>query len=255
MTRFNELCRTGAQFLMHHAFRTGYRRATLIGIGFAFIIGFAMPAQAATTAGSHTGHGIIATGVAAPLPAPVPDHHSTHGSTHNVAPKRAFAGAHEAAPKTAPAPMPTMKQLMPRGEPGDQSSIKTTASQMKNAKAIVEAGKKLHLSPRAWVIAVATSLQETKLHNYGSLGANNDHDSLGLFQQRPSSGWGSPKEITNPNYAATKFYKALTHVHGWQKLPLTVAAQKVQVSAFGDRYAQWENQAAHLVMASVHQGA
>ena len=91
-------------------------------------------------------------------------------------------------------------------------------------------------------------MQETHLKNYGNLGNHNDHDSLGLFQQRPSAGWGSPSEIVNPDYAATKFYKALVHVQNWNKLPLTVAAQKVQVSAFGDRYAQWESQAANLVM-------
>jgi hypothetical protein len=97
-------------------------------------------------------------------------------------------------------------------------------------------------------------MQETKLHNYGSLGAANDHDSLGLFQQRPSSGWGSPDQIMDPNYAATAFLKSLTQVSGWENMPLTDAAQAVQVSAFGDRYAQWEKQASDLVLSAYHQG-
>jgi hypothetical protein len=63
---------------------------------------------------------------------------------------------------------------------------------MSNAKAIVAAGQAKGLPPRAWVIAIATSLQESQLKNIGDLGAANDHDSLGLFQQRPSSGWGTP---------------------------------------------------------------
>ncbi|MFC0565716.1 hypothetical protein ACFFHU_16455, partial [Plantactinospora siamensis] len=78
------------------------------------------------------------------------------------------------------------------------------------------------------------------------LGDANDHDSLGLFQQRPTSGWGSPEQITNPQYATTAFQKALKDVPGWQDMPLTDAAQKVQVSAYPDAYAQWESQAADL---------
>ena len=90
-------------------------------------------------------------------------------------------------------------------------------------------------------------MQETKLHNYGDLGSENDHDSLGLFQQRPSSGWGSPQQIVDPSYAASAFYKALRSVPGWQSMALTDAAQTVQVSAFGDRYAQWDTQTSDLV--------
>ena len=59
---------------------------------------------------------------------------------------------------------------------------------------------------------MATSLQESNLNNLGHLGASNDHDSLGLFQQRPSSGWGTAEQITDPHYAATAFYKGLVEV-------------------------------------------
>ena len=66
----------------------------------------------------------------------------------------------------------------------------------------------MHLPPRAWVIALATSMQESQLKNLGDLGDANDHDSLGLFQQRPSSGWGTPEQVTNPTTPPTAFYKA-----------------------------------------------
>jgi hypothetical protein len=139
------------------------------------------------------------------------------------------------------------QDLMPNGVPGDQSTIPLDDEQKANAAAIVKATQDMHLPPRAAVIAVATAMQETKLHNYGDLGSANDHDSLGLFQQRPTSGWGSPEQLTDPHYATQAFLKSLTQVPDWQHKPLTDAAQAVQVSAYGDRYAQWETQAADLV--------
>ena len=111
----------------------------------------------------------------------------------------------------------------------------------------MEAGKAMNLPPRAWTIAVATSLQESNLYNIGHLGERNDHDSQGLFQQRPSSGWGTPEQITDPTYAATKFYQHLVKVDGWQDMPLTKAAQKVQVSAYPNHYAKHETQAGDII--------
>jgi pimeloyl-ACP methyl ester carboxylesterase len=152
--------------------------------------------------------------------------------------------------------VPTNDQLMPNGVPdaNGQSSLDLNKDQINNAHAIINAANAMHLSPRAAVIAVATAMQETKLTNYGDLGDVNDHDSLGLFQQRPSSGWGSPQQLTDPAYATTAFLKGLVQVPGWDKMPLTDAAQAVQVSAFGDRYAQWEKQAADLVLSNYHAG-
>ncbi len=98
-----------------------------------------------------------------------------------------------------------------------------------------------------WEIAVATAMQESTLRNLGHLGADNDHDSLGLFQQRPSQGWGTPEQILNPRYAAGKFYERLVEVEGWQTMPLTQAAQAVQRSAFPDAYAKWQPEAQQLV--------
>ncbi|MEU5525438.1 hypothetical protein ABZ744_00680 [Micromonospora chersina] len=138
-------------------------------------------------------------------------------------------------------------KLIPHGVQGAQSKIDLNDEQLANAKAIIAATKKAGLPERAAVISIATSLQESKLENLGHLGDKNDHDSLGLFQQRPSSGWGTPEQITDPEYSTLAFLKGLKQVDGWQDMPLTEAAQTVQVSAYPDAYAQWEQQAADIV--------
>jgi hypothetical protein len=142
---------------------------------------------------------------------------------------------------------PGMDKLIPHGTQGAQSQISVGKDELANVKAITDTAKKLGLGERGAVIAVATSMQESKLQNLGHLGDMNDHDSLGLFQQRPSSGWGTPEQITDPTHASTAFLNGLKQIDGWRDMPLTDAAQKVQVSAFPDAYAQWEDQAAHLV--------
>ncbi|WP_328343489.1 hypothetical protein [Micromonospora sp. NBC_00421] len=138
-------------------------------------------------------------------------------------------------------------KLIPHGVQGDQSRIDLDDEQTANVRAIIAATKKSGLDERAAVISIATALQESKLENLGHLGDRNDHDSQGLFQQRPSSGWGTVEQITDPEYATTAFLKGLKQVDGWQDMPLTKAAQTVQVSAYPDHYAQWEQQAADLV--------
>ena len=173
---------------------------------------------------------------------------AAQGRAPAAQPQGAAAPAAQApAPASVVPTSPAQGDLLPNGDPGDQSYIDLGGDQVDNAKAIIHATKEMNLPPRAAVIAVATSLQESKLHNLGDLGAMNDHDSLGLFQQRPSSGWGSPEQVTNPNYATKAFLSGLKQVPGWQQLPLTDAAQTVQVSAFGGAYAQWEKQAADIV--------
>ncbi|MEU1837530.1 hypothetical protein [Micromonospora chersina] len=164
-----------------------------------------------------------------------------------------FAGpiaAHAAEPVQGSKPAAVAVQgdkLIPHGVQGAQSKIDLNDEQLANAKAIIAATKKAGLPERAAVISIATSLQESKLENLGHLGDANDHDSLGLFQQRPSSGWGTPEQITNPEYSTLAFEKGLKQVDGWQDMPLTEAAQTVQVSAYPDAYAQWEQQAADIV--------
>ena len=123
------------------------------------------------------------------------------------------------------------------------------AEQVANAETIVTVGIQLGVPPRGWVIAVATAMQESQLTNLPHLGVKNDNDSIGLFQQRPSQGWGSAAQLIDPVYAATKFFQALQRVDGWQTMPLTNAAQQVQKSAYPDAYAKWEDDATTLVAA------
>src|ERR1700754_35125 len=98
-------------------------------------------------------------------------------------------------PAPAAPAAPSGQELHPGAVSGEQKRFTPDAEQLANAKAIVDTAKEMNLPPRAWTIAVATSLQESNLHNIGHLGASNDHDSLGLFQQRPSLGWGSPAQV------------------------------------------------------------
>jgi hypothetical protein len=108
----------------------------------------------------------------------------------------------------------SMDKLLPNGVPAGQSEIPLSGEQKANAKAIIEATKKAGMDERAAVVAIATSLQESKLENLGHLGDRNDHDSQGLFQQRPSSGWGTVEQITDPEYSTTAFLTGLKQVDG-----------------------------------------
>lgn len=118
-----------------------------------------------------------------------------------------------------------------------------TAEMLRNARIIIDVSRRMGLPPRAAVIAIATALQESYLTNMH--GGN--MDSAGLFQQRPSAGWGSYRQVTDPVYSARKFYSVLLEVDGWRRMPLTEAAQDVQVSAFPWAYARWEAMAAGVV--------
>nr|WP_239088136.1 M23 family metallopeptidase [Planosporangium mesophilum] len=120
------------------------------------------------------------------------------------------------------------------------------STQVGNAATVVGVGKGMTVPPRGWVIAVATAMQESSLTN---LSVATDHDSVGLFQQRPSQGWGTVVQLTDPVYASRKFYEKLLTVPNWQTLPLTEAAQAVQRSATPDAYARWENDAGVVVAA------
>jgi phage shock protein PspC (stress-responsive transcriptional regulator) len=101
------------------------------------------------------------------------------------------------------------------------------------------------LPARALTIAYATGLQESKLENlsYG------DRDSVGVFQQRPSEGWGTSAQLQDPVYATTKFFSALVQVPGYLKLPINVAAQDVQHSADGSAYLNYVDEAGTLTSA------
>lgn len=120
-----------------------------------------------------------------------------------------------------------------------------------NAQAIVNTGESLGVSERGLTIAIATALQESRLRNLD----HGDRDSLGLFQQRPSQGWGTPEQIRDPAYASTQFFTRLLQVPRWEIMALTDAAQAVQRSAFPFAYAQWEEPAQRIVAALRGKGA
>ncbi|GAA1210152.1 muramidase family protein [Rhodoglobus aureus] len=125
-----------------------------------------------------------------------------------------------------------------------------TAEMRTNAQVIIQVGRDLGVSDYGITIALATAMQESSLRNL-SWG---DRDSVGLFQQRPSSGWGTVAQLTTPSHAARLFYggssnpnkgitRGLLDISGWKNMTLTRAAQAVQISAYPDAYAKWETSA------------
>jgi hypothetical protein len=117
--------------------------------------------------------------------------------------------------------------------------------QMANAATITAVGVRRKMPERAVVVALAAALQESKLENRG----DGDRDSIGLFQQRPSQGWGTADKIRDPRYASDKFYTALTKVKGWKNMRVTEAAQRVQRSAYPNAYEKWADESAVLAKA------
>ncbi|MFH8608050.1 heavy metal transporter [Streptomyces sp. NPDC018029] len=133
---------------------------------------------------------------------------------------------------------------------GDGASYTFTAEQAENAATVAAAGTSRGMPERAVTIALATALQESGLRNI----THGDRDSLGLFQQRPSQGWGDERQIMDPAYSAARFYEHLADVPGYSRLPLTVAAQRVQRSGFPQAYAKHEPDAALLAAALTGRG-
>ena len=116
------------------------------------------------------------------------------------------------------------------------SALTLTNEQAANAATIAAVARSRGLPARATVIALATAQQESRLRNldYG------DRDSLGLFQQRPSQGWGTEAQVQDPVYATGKVLDGLVEVPGWETGRLTEVAQAVQRSGFPEAYQQWE---------------
>ncbi|MYU33378.1 hypothetical protein GTW52_09695 [Streptomyces sp. SID8358] len=127
----------------------------------------------------------------------------------------------------------------------DGSSYELSPEMAANAATISAVGTTRGMPERAVTIALATALQESTLRNLD----HGDRDSLGLFQQRPSQGWGTPQQIMDPVYSAGEFYTHLAKVPGYSRLPLTEAAQRVQKSAFPQAYAKHEPDATLLAAA------
>lgn len=128
------------------------------------------------------------------------------------------------------------------GSSGEGRTYRLSPEQAANAATISAVGTTRGMPERAVTIALATALQESGLRNID----HGDRDSLGLFQQRPSQGWGTGQQILDPVYSAGKFYEHLAEVPGYSRLPLTVAAQRVQRSGFPQAYAKHEPDAALL---------
>lgn len=123
-----------------------------------------------------------------------------------------------------------------------RQSIALDTEQASIAATIAGVAHKQSMPRDAVTIAYAAALQESKMHNldYG------DMDSVGVFQQRPSEGWGPARDLEDPVYATTKFFRALAKVPRYQTLPVYKAAQDVQRSADGRAYIQYEQMAADL---------
>ncbi|MBC6451696.1 C40 family peptidase [Actinokineospora xionganensis] len=117
------------------------------------------------------------------------------------------------------------------------------AEQLANAAVIVAVGQQLNVPVQGQVVAIATAMQESTLRNLD----HGDRDSLGLFQQRPSQGWGTPGQIMNPTYAATQFYHHLLNLPGWETMSVNDAAQAVQRSGTPNAYAKHEPTARLIV--------
>jgi LysM repeat protein len=131
---------------------------------------------------------------------------------------------------------------------GDEADITELTSEMTvNARIIIQVGREMNIPNYGIVIALATAAQESRVRNldYG------DRDSVGLFQQRPSSGWGTVQQIRDPRYATRAFFggpasptpgstRGLLDIRGWQEMSVAEAAQAVQISAFPRAYARWE---------------
>jgi hypothetical protein len=131
---------------------------------------------------------------------------------------------------------------------------------MDNAAAIVRVARQRNLPQRAMVIGIATAMQESNLYNlasnvvpeslrYPHQGIGADHDSIGLFQQRASMGWGTVAQIMDPARSAGSFFDRLVQVSGWQSMEVTLAAQAVQRSAFPYAYQQHVSRATQIVTA------
>ncbi|HEV2934008.1 MAG TPA: hypothetical protein VGY96_12820 [Streptosporangiaceae bacterium] len=135
----------------------------------------------------------------------------------------------------------------PLPAPGCQAGTGVAAISLDTGQAGVAAtiagvAARQRLPRRAVTIAYAAALQESQMQNL----AYGDLDSVGVFQQRPSQGWGTASELRDPVYASTRFFDALVQVHGYTKMPVDQAAQDVQHSADGTAYQQWAPLAAAL---------
>jgi TP901 family phage tail tape measure protein len=129
---------------------------------------------------------------------------------------------------------------------GKYGSTMLDTEQLSNAAKIMNVGRQMGASPRDLIISLMTALQESSLRNI----SGGDRDSAGLFQQRPSQGWGSLAQVTDPEYASRQFFEHLLKIKNRDQMSLTAAAQAVQRSAYPDAYAKWEDEAKAIISGS-----
>ena len=152
-------------------------------------------------------------------------------------------------PTAAPAAASAPAAATP-ADPATAPTVVLDAEQQESARLIIRVGRSLGVSDRGIAIALATAMVESWLRNLDW----GDRDSLGLFQQRPSTGWGTEAEVSDPARAAAAFFggpadpngtrtRGLLDIAGWGTMEFGAAAQAVQISAYPERYAPWEPQA------------
>ena len=218
----------------------------------------------------RTGWALVATGTAA-------EKHAERGAERGEDPQAANEPDNEVAPEAEDAPQsdePEAEEKDSKDEKESEKKEKTIntkpksvkgldKAQMANALAVIQVGEEMNVPKRGQAIALMTVMQETKFYNLASdkypsslkidnEGVGSDHDSVGIFQQRPSMGWGSVKECMDVEYASTAFYSKLLKVKNWDDMKLTDAAQKVQGSAFPNAYAKWDK-LAYALLDEIHQ--
>jgi LysM repeat protein len=192
----------------------------------------------------------------APAPAPVPAPNATAGGSHTIAAGETISSIANRNGVTTNAVLSAnglgWSSIIYPGQtikiPAAASSIPgLSAEQVSNAQLIVRIGRELGVSDRGIAIALGTAMQESSLRNV----TWGDRDSLGLFQQRPSYGWGTAAEVQDAARATRAFFggagdpngsrtRGLLDIPGWENLTFAQAAQAVQISAYPDAYAKWE---------------
>ncbi len=130
-------------------------------------------------------------------------------------------------------------------DPTKRGPAGLTGEQTCNAATIIQVGQSMRVPARGLVVAIAAALQESNLINL----PGGDRDSVGLFQQRPSQGWGTPAQLHDPVYASRRFFGKLLRIAGWERMSVADAAQAVQNSGDGSLYAKHEHRATVIVSA------
>ncbi|SFF71904.1 hypothetical protein SAMN05421541_11936 [Actinoplanes philippinensis] len=163
-------------------------------------------------------------------------------------------------PRPAPSvsPSATIRKATPKSTRPPEPVAGLTQAQMNNAAVIVQVAREMGLPRRAMLVAMMTGLQESSLRNLANTtvpasldrpneGDGANFDSLGIFQQRPSQGWGTVAQLMTPRYAANAFYEKLIDIADWESKSLGDAAQAVQRSALPDAYADHQDRAEKVV--------